>query len=63
MTHYFPDPVCPVGTVKVKLDLAKYSTKKDLSEATGLDASRVLKFVNLASIKKPYVLGKLKTYF
>ena len=48
--NYFPDPKC-LGKVKVELDLSNYATKIDLKNATGIDASRFAKKVDLAGLK------------
>ena len=37
--------------MKVELDLSNYATKRDLKNATGIDALSFAKRVNLASLK------------
>ena len=48
--NYFPDPKS-LGKVEVELDLSNYATKIDLKNATGIDASRFAKKVDLAGLK------------
>ena len=51
MNKYFPKLKLLGGNVKVELDLSNYVTKADLKNATGVDASKFAKKVDLASLK------------
>ena len=51
MTEYFPEPISSRRRVKVELDLSNYATKADLKNATGVDTSKFVKKIDLASIK------------
>ena len=51
MSEYFPEPKFSRGRVKVELDLSNYTTKADLKNAAGVDASKFAKKVDLASLK------------
>ena len=50
MIEYFSERKS-LGKVKVELDLSNYATKIDLKNATGIDASRFAKKVDLAGLK------------
>ena len=60
---YFPEPyIHSKNKVKVELDLSKYATKSDLKSATGVNASKFAKKVDLAGLKletTPIDLSKL----
>ena len=49
MSEYFPEPKYLGGRVKVELDLSNYARKADLKTATGVDASKFAKKVDLAN--------------
>ena len=51
MSEYFPEPKSLGGSVKVGLDLSNNATKADLKIPTGVDTSKFLKKVDLASFK------------
>ena len=51
MSEYFPKPKSFGGRVKVELDLSNYATKADLKNATGVDTSKFVKKLDLASLK------------
>ena len=51
MNKYFPKLKLLGGNVKVELDLSNYVIKADLKNATGVDASKFAKKVDLASLK------------
>ena len=51
MSEYFPEPKSSGGIVKVEVDLSNYVTKSDLKTATGVDASKRSKNVDLANLK------------
>ena len=51
MSKNFPKPNSLGRKVKVKLNLSDYATKADLKIATGVDASKFAKKVNLSSFK------------
>ena len=51
MSEYFPEPRSFGRRVKVELDLSNYATKTDLKNATGVDASKFAKNVDLANLK------------
>ena len=51
MNKYFPKLRPLGGNVKVELDLSNYVTRTDLENATGVDASKFAKKVDLASLK------------
>ena len=64
MSENFPKPNSLGRKVKVKLNLSDYATKADLKIATGVDASKFAKNVNLSSFKSKIDkldIGKLKT--
>ena len=63
MSENFPKPNSLGRKVKVKLNLSDYATKADLKIATGVDASKFVKKVNLSSFKSKIDkldIGKLK---
>ena len=63
MSKNFPKPNSLGRKVKVKLNLSDYATKADLKIATGVDASKFVKKVNLSSFKSKIDkldIGKLK---
>ena len=63
MSENFPKPNSLGRKVKVKLNLSGYATKADLKIATGVDASKFVKKVNLSSFKSKIDkldIGKLK---
>ena len=63
MSEYFPEPKSSGGRVKVDLDLSNYARKADLKNATGADASKCAKKVDLASLKSnvdKFDIDKLK---
>ena len=63
MSENFPKPNSLGRKVKVKLNLSDYATKADLKIATGVDASKFVKKVNLSSFKSKINkldIGKLK---
>ena len=51
MSEYFPEPKSVGGGVKVELDLSNYATKANFKNATGVDASKFAKKVDLANLK------------
>ena len=51
MNEYFPEPKYLGGKVKIELDLSNYAIKADLKYATGVDAPKFAKKVDLASLK------------
>ena len=51
MREYFPEPKSLGGKVKVELHLSNYVTKADIKNATGVDASKFAKKVDLANLK------------
>ena len=51
MSEYFPEPRSFGRRVKVELDLSNYATKTDLKNATGVDASKFAKNVDLANLE------------
>ena len=51
MNEYFPEPKSSGGRVKVELDLSSYATRADLKNATGVDISKFVRKVDLASLK------------
>ena len=51
MSEYFPKLKSLGANVKVELDLSNYTTKADLKNATGVDASSCAKQTNLANLK------------
>ena len=51
MSEYFPEPKSSGGIVQVEVDLSNYVTKSDLKTATGVDASKRSKNVDLANLK------------
>ena len=51
MSEYFPKSKSLGEGVKFKLDLSNYATKVDLENATGADASKFAKMVDLATLK------------
>ena len=51
MSEYFPEPKSSGGGKKVELDLSNYATKSHLKNATGVDISKFVKKVDLASLK------------
>ena len=51
MNKYFPKLRPLGGNVRVELDLSNHVTKADLKNATGVDASKFAKKVDLASLK------------
>ena len=50
MSEFFPQPKSSGRTVKVELDLSNYATKADLKNETGVDASKFVKTIDLASL-------------
>ena len=53
------------GKVKVELDLANYSTKSDLKEATGIDTSMLASKTDVAAVKAKVdelYISKLKAF-
>ena len=50
MSEFFPQPKSSGRTVKVELDLSIYATKADLKNETGVDASKFVKTIDLASL-------------
>ena len=50
MSEFFPQPKSSGRTVKVELDLSNYATKADLKNGTGVDASKFVKTIDLASL-------------
>ena len=64
MSRYFPKTIPLGGNVKVELDLSNYATKADIKNATGADALKFAKKVDLASLKSEIDkldIGKLET--
>ena len=51
MSEYFSEPRSFGRRVKVELDLSNYATKTDLKNATGVDASKFAKNVDLANLE------------
>ena len=52
MSQYFPKPYRSfAGNINVKVDLANFATKADLTNATGIDTSNFALKSNLASLK------------
>ena len=51
MRDCFPEPKYLGGRVKGELDLYNYATKADLKNTTGVDTSKFVTKVNLASLK------------
>ena len=51
MSEYFPETKYSGGRVMVELHLSNYATKADLKHATGVDASKFAKKIDLASAK------------
>ena len=51
VNKYFPEPKSSRGRVKVELGLYNYATKSVLKNATGVDASKFAKKIDLASLK------------
>ena len=51
MSEFFPGPKSSGERVKVKLDLSNYATKAYLKNAIGMDTSKFVKMVYLASLK------------
>ena len=51
MSEYFPKPKYSGGRVKVELYLSNYTTKADLSNATGVDTSDFAKKTDLTNLK------------
>ena len=65
MCQYFPKPKSLGANVKVKLDLSNYAPKRDLKNATGVDALDFVKKTDLASWKSDldkWDIDKLKMY-
>ena len=62
MSEYFPKPPSDYKTIKVKIDLTNYATKKDVNDITDVDTSNFALKINLANLKtkvdKLYI-GKL----
>ena len=50
MSECFSEPKSSGGRVKVELDLSNYATKADLRNTTGVDTSKFVKKVDLASL-------------
>ena len=50
MSEYFTRPKSSGERVKVELDLSNYATKADLKNVTGVDTSKFVKMVYLASL-------------
>ena len=44
-------PNCSKNKIKVELDLSNYTAKSDLKSATGVDKSKFVKKIDLASLK------------
>ena len=59
MSEYFQKPKSSGIRVKFELDLPNYAAKADLNNATGVDASKFAKKVDLANSKSD--VGKLDT--
>ena len=51
MSEYFPEQKHFGSRVKVELDLSSYATKAALKNATGVDTSKLVEKVDLASLK------------
>ena len=52
MSQNFPKPYEPYGgDINVKMDLSNFATKADLKNMTGVDTSKFVKQVDLASLK------------
>ena len=51
MSEYFAEPKSLGGRVKVELDLSNYAAKADWKNATGFDASKITKKVDLERLK------------
>ena len=51
MSRYFPKTIPLGGNVKIELDLSNYATKADIKNATGADALKFAKKVDLGSLK------------
>ena len=52
MSQYFPKPYEPFGgDINVKIDLSNYATKTDLTNAIGVDASKLAAKSGLAYLK------------
>ena len=51
MSEYLPKPKSLGANVKAELDLSNYATKADLKNATGVNTSKFVKQVDLASLK------------
>ena len=49
MSRYFPKTIPLGGNVKIELDLSNYATKADIKNATGADALKFAKKVDLAA--------------
>ena len=65
MSEYFPKPKSFGRKVKIALYLSNYATKADFKNATGVDASKFAKKVDLASLKynvDKLDIDKLKMY-
>ena len=63
MSEYFREPKSSGGRVKVELDSSNYTTKADLKNATGADASKFAKKVDLSNLKSnvdKFDINKLK---
>ena len=51
MSEYFPKPPSDYKTIKVKIDLTNYATKKDVNDITDVDTSNFALKINLANLK------------
>ena len=49
MSKYFPEPKSSRRRLKVEEDLSNYETRADLKNATGVDASKFAKKVDLVN--------------
>ena len=50
MSEYLPKPKSLGANMKAELDLSNYATKADLKNATGVNTSKFVKQVDLASL-------------
>ena len=51
MSQYFPTPLLDYKSIKVKIDLTNYTTKKDINYITHVDNSKLALKTNLSSLK------------
>ena len=51
MSEYFPKPPSDYKTIKVKIDLTNYATKKEVNDITDADTSNFALKINLANLK------------